>query len=544
MIGRAIALNKLKNQTQQMKIYGYQFVGLLCVILFVILIAIGALWYKINFNFWLRYKCLPSVRGRIFSGNVWDFLTLKNHFSFQLKTIYDDPQYEKEAVVGVYGLYKPALLVRDPDLLKSIFVKDFENFTNRFAQPARRKDRIASQMLFFANDSYWKDMRSRLTQFFSSAKLKQMYPFIQEIGKNLDLHLKGKGKRFIAEVKDICMLFSIDVNSTILFGVLINSLENPKEPFSLEIKRMVEFSWIRALHHMFIFFAPYLCDILGIRFFYKSTEQIIRDTLYQAMEHRQKTQRHNNDLIDIFLKLKQEAHMKGKNMQEFMEDVYAQAAQFMIGGIATSSSAMAHGLMELARMPEVQEKLRAEILQAFIEGNGDISYDMISKLEYLDMVVHEVMRLYPLFIHLERKYEKPFERKDHYSLKPYYDMTIPEGTPIYISVYALHYDAKYWPDPKKFDPERFAPSCREKIHPMVYLPFGVGPRNCIGARLGMIHMKIGLMHFLKNHYVQVCHETQQNPVFNPKAFVIEIEGGIVLEVVGDSMCDKALGMLN
>ncbi|XP_075168675.1 cytochrome P450 6g1-like [Haematobia irritans] len=497
-------------------------------------------WYQRNFNYWLRFKPLPSVPGRIFSGNILDFLTLKTHFGLHLKTIYDDPIFANAAAIGVYSLYKPTLLIRDPELLKSIFIRDFDCFSNRYAQPDLVSDPIGSLMLIFSKNPFWKKMRANLTPFFSSANLKKMYPLIQQVGHNLDDHLKSRGKRFVAEIKDICLLYTIDVSSTTIFGLHTNSLENPKEQINLEARRLVEFSASRALNHMCVFFTPHLCGSLGIRSFFKDTEIFLKATIDQVLQSREKTGIQRNDLIDIFLKLKQEALASGNDMKAFMNEIYAQAALFWIGGFETSSSAISHGLMELAMKPKLQERLRAEILHAFEEGNGDISYEAIGKLEYLDMVVHEVMRLYPLFTFLERKYEKPPHRQKSFTLEPFYDIELPEGTPIYISVYGLHYDEKYWPNPKKFDPERFASPNREKIHPMVYIPFGAGPRNCVGARLGMIQVKIGLMQFLKNHYVKVCPQTQTNPEFDPKAAIVQIKGGIYLEVIGDNMCDNRL----
>uniref|UniRef100_A0A1I8NS15 Cytochrome P450 n=1 Tax=Stomoxys calcitrans TaxID=35570 RepID=A0A1I8NS15_STOCA len=514
-------------------------------ILLVVLVLKVFQWYKQNFSYWLKFKsALPSVPGSVFSGNVLDFITLKTHFGFHLRTIYNDPKYSKEAAVGVYGLYKPTLLVRDPELLKSIFIRDFDCFTNRFARPAVKSDRVASLMLFFLKRSDWKELRTKFSPFFSSAKLKHMFPLVQQVGDDLDAHLKSRGKRFIAEIKDISSLYTIDITATTIFGLKTHCLKNPKEQMNVEARRMVDFSWQRALNHMCLFFIPDLCETLGVRSFHRTSEQFVKSTLDQVIEYREKSGEQRNDLIDILLKLRQEAIESGKDINKFMDVMYAQAAIFLLGGFETSSSAIAHGLLELAKQPEIQEKLRAEILHAFVDGDGVITYEAIGKMEYLDMVVHEVMRLYPLFTFLERKYERPLNRTDPYTLKPFYDMILPEGTPIYISVYGLHYDEKYWPNPEKFDPERFSPTNKGSIHPMVYIPFGAGPRNCIGARLGMIQVKIGLLQFLKNHYVRVCDQTQKHPVFDPKAAIIQIKGGIHLEVCEDLMCDEAVGQRN
>lgn len=75
---------------------------------------------------------------------------------------------------------------------------------------------------------------------------------------------------------------------------------------------------------------------------------------------------------------------------------------------------------------------------------------------------------------------------------------------------------------------------------MVYLPFGNGPRNCVGSRLGQLQVKVALTHILKNHYVKLCSKTNLDPQFDPKAFVLQMKGGIHLEVIRDNMYDNAV----
>lgn len=77
---------------------------------------------------------MPSVRGQIFSGNFRDFITFKSNFGYHLKAIYDDPNFAKASVVGVYSLYKPGLLIKDPDIVKSVLIKDFDSFYDRFVK--------------------------------------------------------------------------------------------------------------------------------------------------------------------------------------------------------------------------------------------------------------------------------------------------------------------------------------------------------------------------------------------------------------------------
>lgn len=91
----------------------------------------------------------------------------------------------------------------------------------------------------------------------------------------------------------------------------------------------------------------------------------------------------------------------------------------------------------------------------------------------------------------------------------------------------------------KFDPDRFSPENKKSLNPMIYLPFGGGPHNCVGARLGYLQVKTAVVYILKNHIVQVCSETNLNVEFNTKAFILQTKGGIHLEIVKDDLCSRS-----
>lgn len=97
-------------------------------------------------------------------------------------------------------------------------------------------------------------------------------------------------------------------------------------------------------------------------------------------------------------------------------------------------------------------------------------------MPYLDMVVFETLRMYPILTVFDRESIMPYKI-------PNSDLVIEKDTPIYISVLGLHYDPEYFPDPEKYDPERFNEENKHKIPPFAYIPFGEGPRKCIGKNI-------------------------------------------------------------
>jgi cytochrome P450 family 6 len=169
----------------------------------------------------------------------------------------------------------------------------------------------------------------------------------------------------------------------------------------------------------------------------------------------------------------------------------AQATQFFLAGFETSSSAITFALYELAVNQDIQRKLRKEIGNVLSRFNGIISYESLKEMEYLDMcvkgeksfiknflsryfsLISETLRKYPVLPFLDRRNNTDYPIAGS-------DVVLEKGTPIFISLWALHFDSKFYPDPEKFDPTRFTEENVKSRPQFTYLPFGEGPRNCIG----------------------------------------------------------------
>jgi cytochrome P450 family 6 len=130
---------------------------------------------------------------------------------------------------------------------------------------------------------------------------------------------------------------------------------------------------------------------------------------------------------------------------------------------------------ELALNQDIQDKLREEVNEVLLRHNGEVTYDAILQMKYLDMVFNETLRKYPIIDVQRRKSVKDFTI-------PNTSLTIPAGMAIMVPVYALHNDERFWEDPDQFNPERFTAENIQKRHPFAFIPFSEGPRQCIGLR--------------------------------------------------------------
>lgn len=152
--------------------------GILISITFIL--AIVYYWCKYTYSYWQR-KGIPHIKPTPIIGNTKEAFTLKRNFSLHLSDIYNDPKMANEAVVGIYIFNQPGLIIREAELLKSILIKDFNYFNNRFSKCDPHGDALGNNNLFFARDSYWKELRTKISPVFTSGKIKQMYPLMLEV---------------------------------------------------------------------------------------------------------------------------------------------------------------------------------------------------------------------------------------------------------------------------------------------------------------------------------------------------------------------------
>lgn len=176
---------------------------------------------------------------------------------------------------------------------------------------------------------------------------------------------------------------------------------------------------------------------------------------------------------------------------------------------------------ELTVNPDIQERLIEEIddVREIFEGKF-ISYDAIQGLKYMDMVVSECLRKWPPAAHTDRICSKPYKFVSEGK-----EINMNVGDAVWIPIYGIHSDPKHYPNPLKFDPERFNHENKHKINSSTYMPFGVGPRNCIGSRFALMECKTVLFYLLSAFTFEVSEKTQIPLRLAKEQFRIVAENG-------------------
>ncbi|XDV17073.1 hypothetical protein PO909_016515 [Leuciscus waleckii] len=462
--------------------------------LFVALLVIYGYWPHSQF----KKLGIPGPKPIPFFGTMLRYR--EGFYNFDLECF---KKYGR--VWGIYDARQPVLCIMDQSIIKTILIKEcYSLFTNR------RNFRLNGPLydaVSIVEDDDWRRIRSVLSPSFTSGRLKEMFGIMKTHSQILVENLgKSATRGENVDIKEFFGPYSMDVVTSTAFSVDIDSLNNPKDPFVTNIKKMLKFDFLNPVFLISALF-PFtttLLDKMDFGFFPIS----VTDFFYAALQ-KIKSERVANDhkkkRVD-FLQLMVDSQTAGKTQhgEEHTEkglsdhEILSQAMIFIFAGYETSSSTLSFLFYNLATNPEAMKKLQEEIDETF-PNKAPVDYEAVMNMDYLDGALNESLRLFPVAARLERVCKKTVEING---------VIIPKDTVVMIPTFALHRDPDYWSDPESFKPERFTKGNKETIDPYMYMPFGLGPRNCIGMRFAQVTMKLAIVEILQRFDVSVCAETK------------------------------------
>lgn len=424
-------------------------------------------------------------------------------------------------------------MVRDPELIKRITVKDFDHFSEHRQIGLNNKNtdeethELMSKALSMLTGQKWKDMRTTLSPIFTGSKMRQMFELIIDYADDMITYLhnndsstnNNKSRTF--DMKDLFSKYTNDVIATCAFGIKVNSFQDPANDFFVMGKKVMSPNkWLMMVKFLVLMYLPKLAKLLNIKFFSENVEQFFRSLIVDTMRVREEQNIIRPDMIHLLMQsrkgnLKHDAETDepsndgiatvsesllitdnissqqlGKN--QWSDDyLIAQCLLFFFAGFETSANLLAFVSYEIATNPEVQRKLAAEIDKIYEEKNGKLlTYNDLQSMKYLDMVVSETLRKWPPAPMTDRACIKDYKIDDDQT-----KFVIEKGQYLWIPVIGLHYNPEYFPNPDKYDPERFNDENIKNIVPGTYIPFGIGPRNCIGKVNFIFFIAIIIVHF-------------------------------------------------
>ncbi|VEN47140.1 unnamed protein product [Callosobruchus maculatus] len=495
-------------------------------------IAIAAYYFLANrYAFWIR-KGIKQTDATWLLGDNKRMLMKQESFADLAKRLYDSHRADRYS--GTYQMLTPVLLIRDTELIKQICVKDFEYFVDHRHFVSIESDPLWAKNLFFLQGKAWREMRPILSPSFTSSKMRSMFVLMSECSERFVKHFSKKNEEIVeVELKDIFTKFCTDVIATCAFGLEVDSLNEPNNKFYLTGKKAMNFQSIsKVLKFIAYSFFPWIMDIFKISFIEEDVRQFFYDLVDETIRIREQNGIVRPDMIQLLMEARkgkakktetetsidtgfataqesnllcgEAAHLAPPQITN--QDIAAQAMLFFFGGFESVSSLMCFMFHELAENPDIQDRLRNEIRETQDSCNGKVTYEALLKMEYMDMVVSETLRKWPSGVIMDRECTKPYTIQSTGSEdRPVH---LKEGDLIWFSVYGLHHDHKYFPHPQQFNPERFSQQMKKNIVPYTYLPFGLGPRNCVGSRFALLETKTITFYLLSEFEIVPTEKTQ------------------------------------
>ncbi|CAG9783814.1 unnamed protein product [Diatraea saccharalis] len=442
-------------------------------------------------------------------GNFGPIFTMRKSYASMLHYFYD--KYRNEKYVGIFQARRPTLMVLDLDIVKNVFSRDFSNFSDRVSAVTDTQREPLLRNLANMSGAEWKAMRHIVSPTFSSAKMKAMFPLIAECANTLKNVLLDECSEEIDIPKLMCR-YTTDVIGSCAFGVDPGSLKNPDSPFLKMSSKMFRADRSTILKRYCRVFFPRLFKVLNLRSYSSDVEAFFTLIIKQVLSERRKTGIVRHDFLQLMLNVQ-------KDDSTFVmtdELITSNSFIFMLAGLETSATTLSFCLYELAKDEDLQDRIRKEIMEC-LANYGTFNYDSVCAMRLTTQAVIETLRLHPPTPMTTRLCTAPCTLGDS-------DLKIKLKDPLLIPICCIQRDPQYFPNPNKFDPDRF----ENDLNPPTFLAFGDGPRSCPGGRFAQLMVVAGLATMLSTFTVEPCSRTTSNIQYDPRSVMLKNKGGIWL----------------
>jgi cytochrome P450 len=361
-------------------------------------------------------------------------------------------------VVYFRFLTAPACLINDPAGIEHVLVTHSRNFTK--SMDYRALSRVLGQGLLTSEGEFWKRQR-RLVQpaFFRDRILSYGGLMTSYTARLMETWQDGE----VRDVHHDMLRVTLEIAARSLFNVEIEGDAGTiGRALTVVMDQMPKLAGFA--------FLPDWVPVPGLGAFRRALADLDH-IVFGIIRKRRASGEHPGDLLDMLLDARDE---NGAGMSDLQ--LRDEVMTLLLAGHETTANTLSWTLYLLAQNPERQARLEAEVRTVLCGGAAEAAG--LDRLPYLQMTLMEAQRLYPPAWAIGRKALQDFEVSG---------FRIPAGTNVVVSQWVLHRDPQFYPDPERFDPERWREESagRRTLPKFVYLPFGAGPRACVGASLAL-----------------------------------------------------------
>ncbi|MCB0631882.1 MAG: cytochrome P450 [Saprospiraceae bacterium] len=381
-----------------------------------------------------------------------------------------------------YGLYvgglQPGILTIQPEVIRQILQKNHRNYP-KSPMHFKKLAYFLGNGLLTSDGEYWLRQRRLIQPGFHRQRLASLTEIMQQtIEKQLNKFEARMAERGEIDIYQEMMEMAFHVVAASLFS--INITEEELEELSYSITTLQEFIVLQIRQ-------PYLEPWFRISGQVRKHEQLTGRAdliIIRTIQKRLNGQESADDLLQMLLDARYEDTGERMNEQQLLDE----SKIIFVAGHETSANALAWTWYLLANHPEVIAQVREEITRVLDDRRP--TFADLPQLTYTTQVIEESMRLYP-----------PAWITDRLTLEAddVEGVHIPAGAMAIPYIYGAHHNSAIWPDPEVFRPERFSPENRKKIPAYAYLPFGGGPRLCIGNNFAIMEMQLILVEMLRRY---------------------------------------------
>ncbi|XP_053962930.1 probable cytochrome P450 6u1 [Anastrepha ludens] len=481
-------------------------------------LSVASIFYliiKTSLSHWKRRGILHE-KPKFLVGNLGG-VGGKRHISSVLEQLYE--KYKGQApFIGCYAYLKPMVLVLDLELAAKVLVQHTNYFKERGVFGNAPHDPLSANLLQ-QDGADWERLNSVVCPTFVEENIIQMLPTLEKVASAMHRSVKQSEPHNVIPINKLVDCYNIDVISTLAFGVSGETFLNS----DTEFRRMAR-SYLKDFNIFRLYFLMYFPNVARL-LRYKNYEQaatdyflkLVRQKLFELEWSRIDNR---SSFFQMFAELKRDRNPK-KRLSD--EEIAAQAFSFILMGLETCNSAMTFCLYELALQPELQRRVREEICGVLKGNENGMDKMKLEEMNLLKQCLYETLRKHTPYAFLLRNTNKDYEVPNSiFMLRTDNHLVIP--------IAAIHRDPELYPEPNKFDPERFSKENVQRRHPMAFLPFGVGRRYCLAQKFAEMQMLVGLATLLRHYSFSPCRETPIPLVYDNTRLVLAPKGELRLAV--------------
>ncbi len=370
----------------------------------------------------------------------------------------------EQGLVRTSFIGKTTFFVSDPDLIGRVLVDDADKLEK--AEPMRRAlEPALGQGILTSEGPRWRLQRRTAAPVFRPAHVNRFLPAMIDAARRTRAQWQAlpQGATIDAGREMMHVTFEI-IMETMLSGandIDIDQVERSMSDFLESTSWAIALSALRAPMWM-----PYPGKLRAER----GQDYLRLVTASRAAERRASGER-RDDLLSLMLDAKDPETGEGLSDTDIVDNILT----FIGAGHETTALALTWTFFLLSSHPEIEARILAEI--AAVTGGAALEAAHVSELTYTRQVIQEAMRVYPPVAMVVRQAVAPFNLGGE---------VVAVGDNVFVPIYAVHHHKSLWDEPARFDPDRFAPDAARARHRYAYLPFGAGPRICIGMGFALL----------------------------------------------------------